>query len=172
MEKRRVIAQPDGVAWVVLDERLHALGREFEDYRRADEAGAVRTAPDVDALARLVGAPAAALGETLDAAAACASSAARDPFGRDFTGSPALAPPYRAVRVTGALFHTQGGLVVDAGARVLRADGSAVANLYAGGGAARGLSGNADSGYLSGNGLLTAVVLGRIAGAGAAGAPA
>ena len=37
-------------------------------------------------------------------------------------------------------------------------------NLFAGGGAARGLSGPEAWGYLSGNGLLTAVTLGRAAG--------
>ena len=68
------------------------------------------------------------------------------------------------MRVTGALFHTQGGLRVNDRAQVLRPDGSAFANLYAGGGAACGVSGLGDSGYLSGNGLLAAVVLGRIAG--------
>jgi len=39
-----------------------------------------------------------------------------------------------------------------------------MANLFAGGGAACGVSGPDVSGYLSGNGLLTAVMLGRIAG--------
>jgi len=68
------------------------------------------------------------------------------------------------VQVTGALFHTQGGLRTDARARVLRRDGTPVPGLYAGGGAACGVSGNGDSGYLSGNGLLSAVVLGWIAG--------
>ena len=48
--------------------------------------------------------------------------------------------------------------------QVVREDGSAFANLFAGGGAACGVSGRGDSGYLSGNGLLSAVVLGRIAG--------
>jgi fumarate reductase flavoprotein subunit len=66
--------------------------------------------------------------------------------------------------VTGTLFHTQGGLVVDREARVLRADGGRLPNLFAGGGAARGLSGPEASGYLSGNGLLTAISLGRAAG--------
>jgi fumarate reductase flavoprotein subunit len=37
-------------------------------------------------------------------------------------------------------------------------------NLFAGGGAACGVSGSGDSGYLSGNGLLSAVVLGYAAG--------
>jgi len=59
-------------------------------------------------------------------------------------------------------------LKIDAATRVLRPDGSALPNLFAGGGAAVGVSGNAVWGYLSGNGLLTAVTLGRIAGRAAA----
>jgi len=70
--------------------------------------------------------------------------------------------------VTGALFHTQGGLAVDRDARVLDRDGHPLANLFAAGGAAAGVSGSQASGYLSGNGLLTATVLGRIAGTSAA----
>jgi fumarate reductase flavoprotein subunit len=87
----------------------------------------------------------------------------KDAFGRQFSGPP-LQAPYCGVRVTGALFHTQGGLRVDDQAKVLGRDGSAFANLFAGGGAACGVSGKGDSGYLSGNGLLSAVVLGRLAG--------
>ncbi|MEG8030902.1 FAD-binding protein [Sphingomonas aurantiaca] len=93
---------------------------------------------------------------------------AEDPFGRDFTGKPVLAPPYRAAKVTGALFHTQGGLVVDRDARVLRADGTPLPNLYAGGGAARGVSGAGADGYMAGNGLLTATTFGKLAGRAAA----
>jgi fumarate reductase flavoprotein subunit len=77
-----------------------------------------------------------------------------------------------AVKVTGALFHTQGGLDVTEGAQVRRPDGRAFPNLFAGGGAAVGVSGTGDSGYLSGNGLLSAAVLGRLAGQGAARAAA
>ena len=73
-------------------------------------------------------------------------------------------PPYFAVKVTGSLFHTQGGLLVDANAQVLRPDCSVLPNLFAGGGASRGVSGPSDWGYLSGNGLLSAVTLGRISG--------
>jgi fumarate reductase flavoprotein subunit len=93
-----------------------------------------------------------------------ARGSARDRFGREFAAKPALAPPYHAIRVTGALFHTQGGLAVDTRARVLRKDGTTLPNLFAGGGAARGISGAHVWGYLSGNGLLPAVTLGRIAG--------
>ena len=71
--------------------------------------------------------------------------------------------------MTGALFHTQGGLVVDTGARVLRkGTRRALPNLFAGGGAARGLSGPSGWGYTSGAGLMTATTLGRVAGEGAA----
>lgn len=90
-------------------------------------------------------------------------STQRCAFGRDFTSKPALQVPYYAVKVTGALFHTQGGLAIDTNARVLKPDGTPFPNLYAGGGAARGLSGAHVWGYLSGNGLLSAVTLGRIA---------
>jgi len=87
-----------------------------------------------------------------------------DQFGRSFKGKKALSPPFYAVKVTGAIFHTQGGLKVDKNAHVLRADGSVLPNLYAGGGAARGISGPDASGYLAGNGLLTATTYGRLAG--------
>ena len=66
--------------------------------------------------------------------------------------------------MTGALFHTQGGLEVDPTGRVVHKSGKLFANLFAGGGAACGVSGDSDSGYLSGNGLLSAVVLGFNAG--------
>ena len=163
----RVLQQPGGHAWTVFDSRLHALGLGFEDYRQADAAGAIRTAPDAATLAGLLGQPPDALAATLADAAGFAARRGTDRFGRAFTAPP-LAAPYCAVRVTGALFHTQGGLVVDDAARVLGLDGSPLANLFAGGGAARGVSGAGSAGYLSGNGLLTAIAYGRIAGVAAA----
>ncbi len=163
-----VLAQPGGVAFDLYDARLHALGLGFEDYREAEKAGAVRRFDSLDALAAALDLPAAALTETVAHAARCARGEASDPFGRDFAGKPPLAAPYYAVRVTGALFHTQGGLRIDTTARVLRRDGTALPNLFAGGGAACGVSGSKVWGYLSGNGLLTATTLGHIAGEGAA----
>ena len=84
-----------------------------------------------------------------------------DAFGRSFRRS--LRAPYHAVKVTGALFHTQGGLDIDDQCRVLKTDGTPFPNLYAAGGAARGVSGNAVWGYLSGNGLLSALGGGWVA---------
>ncbi|HYF53885.1 MAG TPA: FAD-dependent oxidoreductase [Salinarimonas sp.] len=164
-----VLAQPGGTAVNLFDERIAARARTFEDFRRAEAAGALLAADTIEALAGRLGLPADALARTLAEAEALKGSGGADRFGRAFAGAPPLVPPYRAVRVTGALFHTQGGLVVDAGARVLRPDGTPLPNLLAAGGAACGVSGSQPSGYLSGNGLLTAVGYGRLAGQAAAG---
>ena len=164
----KVNAQPGGVAWSIFDARLHALMLQFDDYRDALSAGAVIEAADLDALADATGLPRDALARTAGQVAQMVAAEAEDPFGRDFTGKPVLAPPYRAAKVTGALFHTQGGLVVDRDARVLRADGTPLPNLYAGGGAARGVSGAGADGYMAGNGLLTATTFGKRAGRAAA----
>ena len=71
-------------------------------------------------------------------------------------------------KIMGALTHTQGGLEINKETRVLRKDGTPLPNLFAGGGAARGLSGPADWGYLSGSGLMMATNTGRLAGIAAA----
>lgn len=164
----RVLAQPGGIAWDIYDDRLHEIGMEFPDYREAVAAGAMHVAGDAAGLAARIGVPPATLDETLALAADCAAGRAADPFGRDFTTKPPLSGRLRAIRVTGALFHTQGGLAIDASARVLRPDGTALPNLFAAGGAARGVSGARVEGYLSGNGLLTAIALGHVAGEAAA----
>lgn len=163
-----VLAQPGSIAWDIFDDRLYDLARGFPDFRSAEAAGAMRSGASARELAAVIGVDADALARTLAECQAYAAGKAHDPFGRDFTNKPALQPPYHAIRVTGALFHTQGGLVIDDTARVLRSDGVPLPNLFAGGGAASGVSGPEIDGYLSGNGLLTAVAFGALAGDGAA----
>jgi fumarate reductase flavoprotein subunit len=152
-----VVAQPGGQAWNVFDDPVLQLAQGFPDFVQAQQAGAVRTCADVGALAALIGCEADVLERTLSAV----SSGAVDMFGRSFKR--ALTAPFHAVRVTGALFHTQGGLDVDEECRVLGTDCAPLPNVWAAGGAARGVSGNDVSGYLSGNGLLSAVAGGYVA---------
>ncbi|ABD56685.1 FAD-dependent oxidoreductase [Jannaschia sp. CCS1] len=156
---RAVLAQPGGIAWAIFDTRIAGVARQFQDFKDAEALGAIRTADTIKGLADATGLPEAALRSTLDGI----PSSGTDAFGRMFHGKP-LIPPYCAVKVTGALFHTQGGLDIDEDARVRRADGTSFPNIFAAGGAAVGVSGKGDSGYLSGNGLLAAVVLGHVAG--------
>ncbi|CAB3631001.1 FAD-dependent oxidoreductase [Achromobacter pestifer] len=157
-----VLAQPGGVAWNVFDDRTLALARGFPDFVAAEAGHARKTCADAAALAALIGCDAETLRQTLHSVAPGAS----DLHGRRFER--ALQAPYHAIKVTGALFHTQGGLDIDAQCRVRDAHGQALPNLLAAGGAARGVSGNDVSGYLSGNGLLSAVAGGHIAAATAA----
>ena len=160
---RAVLAQPGGTAVTVFDERIAAIARQFEDYRLAEARGAVVAAADCAELAAAMSLP----GEAMSEALGSVPMAGRDAFGRDWPAARPLAPPYCAVRVTGALFHTQGGLQTDGEGRVQSLDGAVLPNLLAAGGAACGVSGSSDAGYLSGNGLLSAIVLGRAAGAAA-----
>ncbi len=156
---RAVLSQPGQQAFAIFDARIAAIARQFEDFKRAEATGAVQTSDTITGLAERLGLPADQLHETVEGI----PLGGTDPFGRAFTDTP-LSPPFCGVKVTGALFHTQGGLKVNTAAQVLRTDGTAFGTLYAGGGAACGVSGSGDSGYLSGNGLLSAVVLGRQAG--------
>jgi fumarate reductase flavoprotein subunit len=157
-----VLAQPGGVAWDIYDRRLHRLGMNFDDYRQAVDAGAVFHGGTIEELAARLGLPPAALAETLASYRRCAGGEMVDPFGR--IDCQRLEAPFYGVKITGALFHTQGGLQVDSHARVLRQDGTTIPNLYAGGGVAAGLSGHGPGGYFSGNGLLTALGYGLLAG--------
>lgn len=157
-----VLAQPGGVAWNVFDAPILELARSFPDFREAEAAGAVRHCADVAALAACIGCDAAKLIATFDHLTGAEGRNASNSADTRVFARP-LKAPYCAVKVTGALFHTQGGLDIDAQCRVLRADGTAFPNLLAAGGAARGVSGNAVWGYLSGNGLLSAVAGGSIA---------
>ena len=164
----KILAQPGGFAWNIYDARCEEAALPFADYKEMKRLGAIKEAASVEELAAATGLPLDALRATMEEVARLAAGQGQDAFGRDFTKSPPVAPPYRTAKVTGALFHTQGGLAVDTGARVLRPDGSSLPNLFAGGGAARGISGPGAWGYLAGNGLTTATVLGRLAGLSAA----
>ena len=163
-----VLAQPGGTAFDIFDERIAAIARQFADFREAETAGAVIESPTMEGLAKRLGLPPSGLSESFAEVEQAKLAGNEDRFGRSFLGVAPLSPPFKAVKVTGALFHTQGGLAVDRAARVLDAQGKPLPNLFAAGGAAAGVSGPRASGYLSGNGLLTAIVLGRIAGRSAA----
>lgn len=155
-------ARPGSAGWLVLDQRVHDACLSFTDFTQTVDSGALVWADDAPALAAATGLPEAALVAELALVATVARGERPDMFGRtDFEAE--LVPPYAAVKVVPALFHTQGGLVVDGHARVLRPDGRPVPGLYASGGAAAGISGHGAAGYLAGNGLLPALGLAHLA---------
>jgi fumarate reductase flavoprotein subunit len=164
-----VIRQRDHVAWTIFNESAHRVALQFSHQRESVEAGAIRKAATFDELVAITGLPKEALARTISETNETIAGKRKDAFGRNFGDKAPLEPPFYTVRVTGALFHTQGGLVIDEQARVLRKGGrQAFPNLFAGGGAARGLTGPSCWGYTSGAGLMTATTLGRLGGEGAA----
>lgn len=168
-QTHRILAQPEATCWIIYDERGHkeALAR-FEEYASAVALGTPKIANSPEALAAACGLPADALHETLSHLHNHCQGISPDPFGRDFTPDQTLRPPYYAVRVTGALFHTQGGLRINDQAAIVKTDGTSLPNLFAGGGVCRSVSGPDSHAYLPGMGLCTAVTLGRLAGRSAA----
>ena len=164
----KVVSQPKKIAWNIFDERLHELMKEFEDYNNAIEANAIINADNTTELSTLTGINKESLDKTIKEVEEMVEGKRKDSFGRDFTIKPKLESPYYTVKVTGALFHTQGGLVVNDHAQVMDKNKDPLPNLFAGGGSARGISGPSDWGYIAGNGLLTATTFGRLAGVSAA----
>ncbi|WP_193309244.1 FAD-dependent oxidoreductase [Halorubrum halophilum] len=163
-----VVRQEGGVAYEIFDERIfERLQGEFDDFDRAVDLGSYTSADTVEELAAELGCDPEATREAIESYNAAVEAGEPDEVGRE-DGRNVLSAPFYGTEVTGSLFHTQGGLVVDEHARVLREDGSTVDGLYAGGGTATGISGHGAAGYLSGNGLTTAMGFGRLAGVHAA----
>ena len=160
-----ILEQPGGVCWMIYDKAGHEkTSGLFGEYHEGNAVNAYKSADTIESLAETIGAPPRALRNTFEAVTSYAETGETDMFGRRFQKETELKPPYYAVRITGALFHTQGGLCIDDKARVRLKNGGAVRNLFAGGGAARSVSGPAEWGYLPGIGLCTAVGFGRLAG--------
>lgn len=164
-----VMAQ-GGPCWVILDDRIAAQQAYVPDMQALDRLNAAKHGADTAELATAIGVSDDALRAALAEAHEAMAQGRPDAQGRLWQAdSPPPITPLRAFKVVGAIFHTQGGLQIDGKARVLRDDGTPLPNLFAGGGAARSVSGPAHWGYLPAMGLCTAVTLGRLAGLSAAG---
>ena len=123
---------------------------------------AYKKAETVTALADLIQVDSEALQQTFDR-----FSAQKDGHPDEFqrtSFAKKLEAPFYAIKVSPALFHTQGGLLINPSAQVLNSEKQVIGNFYAVGGCAAGISGKAAYGYMSGNGLLAAMGFGRIAG--------
>lgn len=160
-----VLAQPQGLALELFDAAIEAQLGNHSAYQAAVAAGRVWSAASPRELAALAGVDADALEATVNEVARFADGGQADPLGRRVFQR-RLQAPFKASWVTGALSHTQGGLLTDAHGRVLGAGDAVIPGLYAVGGSAAGLAGRGAEGYLPGNGLAQAFGLGwRVAAA-------
>jgi fumarate reductase flavoprotein subunit len=167
-----VLAQPGGTAWVIFDAAIEALCAYIPETQQLMALNAARVGDNAADLAARIGVDAARLESALEEVRGAKADGRPDRLGRTWSDAAPPVAPLRALKVKGALYHTQGGIRVDACARALRPDGTGLANLFAGGGSAAGVSGPSFWGYLPAMGLCAATTLGRIAGGSAAGAAA
>lgn len=154
-----VLHQPGHYCYMVFDDAIAATSSKFEKFQ---DAGIVFTANSAEELAEMLNIDPAKFAQTI---AEYQASIVRgeDEFNR--TKLPkAFEAPFHAIKITGDLRHTQGGLVTDIATHVLKEDGTLIPGLYAAGGVMEGFSSTGGPGYMSGNGLLQAFIFGKIAG--------
>lgn len=158
------VLEQGSYAYAIFDQRIFEIAMQEDEFAELHAHGGLKKGDTVAEVAQAQGLDGQAAKEAVAAYNAAAAAGRPDAFGRTAFGLAPLQPPFCSCRVVPALFHTQGGLKVDANARVMRKDLNAIPGLFAGGGAAAGISGRAGAlGYASGNGLLTAIALGRLA---------
>ena len=158
-----VLAQPGKYAYLVVNQDIADATANFPKYQ---EQGIVVSGNSAEELATNLGIDATALADTFSRYQASIAKG-EDEFNK--TKLPAnWDGPYYAIRITADLRHTQGGLVTDTDAHVLRENGSVIQGLYAAGGVTEGFTSTGGAAYMSGDGLLQAFVFGRIAGKNAA----
>lgn len=121
----------------------------------ANAGGTIHIAETLAALAEKAGVPAAALEESVAAyneAVRGHNMKALSPSRstQRFKPWPIEVPLYYAIPVCAGITYTMGGIKIDANARVLRADGSAIDGLYAAGSTTGGLEGGEGATYLGG----------------------
>ena len=128
--------------------------------------GTVVTAPDIGALAHSLGMDPSRLTRavrTYNEAITSGGISKLDPPRRTarYAPQPIQSAPFYAVPACCGITATMGGIAIDEHARALRDDGVAIAGLYVAGGAAGGLEGGPEVGYVGG--LVRCGVTGLIA---------
>jgi tricarballylate dehydrogenase len=175
MYGRRVLEQPDQVAWQIFDAKVEPLLREEYRIRQVTRSSGSSLA---ELAGKLDGIDASAFVAEVEAYnAAVDQSVPFDPNVKDGRAARGLAvpksnwantldtPPFQAFAVTCGLTYTFGGLRIDNSAQVLDTDLDPIPGLYAAGELVGGLF---YFNYPGGSGLTNGAVFGRIAGAGAA----
>jgi 3-oxosteroid 1-dehydrogenase len=151
-------------SWMIIDQRYRnrylfaGLSPRQPFPSRWYKSGVIRKAATVEALAEEIGVPPEALRETVERFNRFAATGVDEDFHRGesaydkYYSDPRVKPncslhtidqaPFYAVKIVPGDLGTKGGLVTDERARVLAADGSVIAGLYAAGNVSSAVMGN------------------------------
>lgn len=158
----QVLNQQDKQGLIIFDQEIYEELLSHEDFKNLNEMKVFKIGNTIEKLAQELEINEENLKETFNKFQEN-QHGKPDEFNRN-NFAKKLKSPFYGIKVSPALFHTQGGLKINTNAQVLNDQEEVIKNLYAAGGTAVGVSGNHAYGYMSGNGLLAAFGFGKIAG--------
>lgn len=150
-------ALPDGRMWVLTD----SASVKNNEFSGKLFSGVIRKADTLDEVANVIGCRRSVLRETVDRYNGFVRAGKDEEFGKQTLLQTIEKPPFYFGEERLNVHSTEGGLRIDAEARVLDRNRRPIPGLYAAGETVGGIHGRSRPG---GNGTLACVVFGRIAG--------
>ena len=157
-----IIAQPEKSAWLVVDQSMVDKSAVIAGYIKS---GYTVTGATYEELAKAMGVDETTFVSTMNTWNQAVEAKSDAEFNRTSFANPLTAAPYYAIKITPAVHHTMGGIVINPKAEVLNEKGEAISGLYAAGEVTGGVHG---ANRLGGNAVADFVVFGRISGQSAA----
>ena len=157
-----IIAQPEKSAWLIVDQAMVDKSAVIAGYIKS---GYIVTGATYEELAKAMGVDEATFTSTMNTWNQAVEAKSDAEFGRTSFANPLTTAPYYAIKITPAVHHTMGGIVINPKAEVLNEKGEAISGLYAAGEVTGGVHG---ANRLGGNAVADFVVFGRISGQSAA----
>ena len=157
-----IIAQPEKSAWLVVDQSMVDKSAVIAGYIKS---GYTVTGATYEELAKAMGVDEATFVSTMNTWNQAVEAKSDAEFGRTSFANPLTTAPYYAIKITPAVHHTMGGIVINPKAEVLNEKGEVISGLFAAGEVTGGVHG---ANRLGGNAVADFVVFGRIAGQSAA----
>ena len=157
-----IIAQPDKSAWLVVDQSMVDKSAVIAGYIKS---GYTVTGATYEELAKAMGVDEATFTSTMNTWNQAVEAKSDAEFNRTSFANPLTAAPYYAIKITPAVHHTMGGIVINPKAEVLNEKGEVISGLFAAGEVTGGVHG---ANRLGGNAVADFVVFGRISGQSAA----
>ena len=157
-----IIAQPEKSAWLIVDQSMVDKSAVIAGYIKS---GYTVTGATYEELAKAMGVDEATFTSTMNTWNQAVEAKSDAEFGRTSFANPLTTAPYYAIKITPAVHHTMGGIVINPKAEVLNEKGEVISGLFAAGEVTGGVHG---ANRLGGNAVADFVVFGRIAGQSAA----